>query len=81
MTLFGPDDKKCNFGIKERNKKKILENNGIKCEVIPAKINEEQIKESLLETNATPELISKNLDRIKRQKKLVEKKHGRTRVR
>ncbi|MAH03080.1 MAG: septum formation protein Maf [Candidatus Pelagibacter sp.] len=56
-------------------RKKILENNGIKCEVIPAKINEEQIKESLLETNATPELISKNLAELK-AKKISEKKHG-----
>jgi len=56
-------------------RKKILENNGIKCEVIPAKINEDQIKESLLETNATPELISKNLAELK-AKKISEKKHG-----
>jgi septum formation protein len=56
-------------------RKKILENNGIKCEVIPAKINENQIKESLLETNATLELISKNLAELK-AKKISEKKHG-----
>ena len=56
-------------------RKKILENNGIKCEVIPAKINEDQIKESLLETNATPELISKNLAELKANK-ISEKKHG-----
>ncbi len=56
-------------------RKKILENNGIKCEVIPAKINEDQIKESLLEINATPELISKNLAELK-AKKISEKKHG-----
>ena len=56
-------------------RKKILENNGIKCEVIPAKINEDQIKESLLKTNATPELISKNLAELK-AKKISEKKHG-----
>jgi len=56
-------------------RKKILENNGIKCEAIPAKINEDQIKESLLETNATPELISKNLAELK-AKKISEKKNG-----
>ena len=56
-------------------RKKILENNGIKCEVIPAKINEDQIKESLLETSATPELISKNLAELKANK-ISEKKHG-----
>ena len=56
-------------------RKKILENNGIKCEAIPAKINEDQIKESLLETNTTPELISKNLAELKANK-ISEKKHG-----
>jgi len=56
-------------------RKKILENNGVKCEVIPANINEDQIKESLLETNTTPELISKNLAELK-AKKISEKKHG-----
>ncbi len=56
-------------------RKKILENNGIKCEVIPAKINEDQIKESLLETNTTPELISKSLAELKANK-ISEKKRG-----
>jgi septum formation protein len=56
-------------------RKKILENNGIKCEVVPAKISEGQIKESLLETGATPELISKNLAELKANK-ISEKKHG-----
>ena len=59
---------------KSEIRKKILEKNGIKCEVIPAKINEDQIKESLLETNATPELISKNLAELKANK-ISEKKH------
>jgi septum formation protein len=56
-------------------RKKILENNGIKCEVVPAKINEDQIKKSLLETGGTPELISKNLAELKANK-ISEKKHG-----
>jgi septum formation protein len=56
-------------------RKKILENNGIKCEVIPAKVNEDQIKSSLLETITTPELISKNLAESKANK-ISEKKHG-----
>ena len=56
-------------------RKKILENNGIRCEAIPSKINEDQIKESLLETNTTPELISKNLAELKANK-ISEKKHG-----
>ena len=55
-------------------RKKILENNGIKCEVIPAKVNEDQIKESLLETNNSPELISKNLAELKANK-ISKKKH------
>jgi septum formation protein len=56
-------------------RKKMLENNGIKCEVIPAKINEDQIKKSLLETNTTPEIISKNLAELKANK-ISEKKYG-----
>ncbi len=56
-------------------RKKILENNGIKCEAVPAKINEDQIKGLLLETNTTPELISKNLAEIKANK-ISEKKRG-----
>ena len=58
---------------KSEVRKKILEKNGIKCEVILAKINEDQIKESLLETSATPELISKNLAELKANK-ISEKK-------
>ena len=56
-------------------RKKILENNGIKCEVIPAEINEEQIKGALLKTGATPELISKNLAELKANK-ISEKKYS-----
>jgi len=56
-------------------RKKILENNGIKCEIIPAKINEDQIKELLLETSTTPELISKKLAELKANK-ISEKKYG-----
>ena len=55
-------------------RKKILEKNGIKCRVIPAKIDENQIKESLIEANATPELISKNLAELKANK-ISDKKH------
>ena len=49
-------------------RKKILEKNSIKCKVIPAEINEDQIKESLLEAKATPEYISKNLAELKANK-------------
>ena len=55
-------------------RKKILEKNGIKCKVIPSKVDEDQIKEALLEANATPELISKNLAELKANK-ISEKKH------
>ena len=65
--------KKIILASKSKIRKKILEKNGIKCKVIPAKINEDQIKESLLETNTTPELISKNLAELKANK-ISEKK-------
>jgi len=49
-------------------RKKILEENNINCEVVPADIDEEPIKESLLKINATPEIISKNLAELKANK-------------
>ena len=55
-------------------RKKILNQNGITCEVIPANIDEEQVKESLLKEKATPEIISKNLAELKANK-ISEKKH------
>ena len=55
-------------------RKKILNKNGINCEVIPANIDEDQIKESLLKEKATPEIISKNLAELKANK-ISEKKH------
>ena len=54
-------------------RKKILEENGINCEVIPANIDEDQIKKSLLKEKATPKLISKNLAELKANK-ISEKK-------
>ena len=56
-------------GVRE----KILNQNGIKCEVVPANIDEDQIKESLLEEKITPEIISKNLAELKANK-ISEKK-------
>ena len=56
-------------------RKKILEENGIKCAVFPAKIDEDLIKKSLLEANATPEIISKNLAELKANK-VSQKKNG-----
>ena len=49
-------------------RKKILNENGINCEVLPANIDEEQVKESLLKEKATPEIISKNLAELKANK-------------
>ena len=56
-------------------RKKILNQNGINCEVIPANIDEDQIKESLLKEKATPEIISKNLAELKANK-VSEKKYN-----
>jgi len=53
---------------KSRVRKKILNENGIKCEVMPANIDENQIKESLLEEKASPKIISKNLAELKANK-------------
>ena len=49
-------------------RKKILNKNGINCEVLPANIDEDQVKESLLKEKATPEIISKNLAELKANK-------------
>ena len=49
-------------------RKKILEQNGIVCDVEPANIDEDQVKESLLQEKATPKIISKNLAELKANK-------------
>jgi|TARA_B100001079_G_scaffold103372_1_gene88729 septum formation protein len=56
-------------------RKKILDQNGIGCEVIPANIDEELIKDSLLKEKASPETISKNLAEFKANK-VSKKKHN-----
>ena len=56
-------------------RKKILNKNGINCEVVPANVDEDQVKESLLQEKATPEIISKNLAELKANK-VSEKKHN-----
>ena len=53
---------------KSEVRKKILEENGIKCTVKPSNIDEDLIKESLLKENTTPKLISKNLAELKANK-------------
>jgi len=58
---------------KSEIRKKILQSNGINVEVIPANIDEDMVKKSLLKEGATPELISKNLAELKANK-ISEKK-------
>ena len=53
---------------KSEVRKKILNENGINCEIIPANIDEESIKESLLKKKETPKTISKNLAELKANK-------------
>ena len=59
---------------KSEIRKKILNKNGINCQVIPANVDEDEVKKSLLEEKATPEIISKNLAELKANK-ISEKKH------
>jgi septum formation protein len=49
-------------------RKKILNDNGIICDVIPSNVDEDQVKESLLNEKATPKIISKNLAELKANK-------------
>ena len=49
-------------------RKVILNKNGIDCTAIPSNIDEDQIKESLIKENASPEIISKNLAELKANK-------------
>ena len=53
---------------KSRVRKKILDKNSINCEVVPANVDEELIKESLLKEKETPRIISKNLAELKANK-------------
>ena len=49
-------------------RKKILEENKIKCTVAHSNVDEESIKESLLKEKVTPTIISKNLAELKANK-------------
>ena len=53
---------------KSEIRKKILDENNIRCEVIPSNLNEDQVKESLIKEKASPEIISKNLAELKANK-------------
>ena len=56
-------------------RKKILEENQIKCIVEPSNVDEDSVKNSLLKENATPEIISKNLAELKANK-ISQKRNG-----
>jgi septum formation protein len=49
-------------------RKKILNQHGINCEVIPSNVDEDLVKESLLSEKETPKIISKNLAELKANK-------------
>ena len=53
---------------KSKVRKKILERNNISCDVKPSNVDEESVKESLLNEKASPEIISKNLAELKANK-------------
>jgi septum formation protein len=56
-------------------RKKILEENQIKCIVEYSNVDEDSVKESLLKKKATPEIISKNLAELKANK-VSQKRNG-----
>jgi len=60
--------KKIILASKSGVRKIILNNNGIVCEVIPSNVDEDQIKQALVEKKVTPRLISKNLAELKANK-------------
>ena len=60
--------KKIILASKSGVRKKILDQNNIICEVIPANVDEDAIKESLIKEKATPKIISKNLAEVKANK-------------
>ena len=57
-------------------RKKILNSNKVECEVMPANIDEEQIKESMLKEKASPKIISKNLAELKANKISMKNKNN-----
>ena len=53
---------------KSEVRKKILDENKITCSVEPSNLDEDEVKKSLINQGATPELISKNLAELKANK-------------
>tara|TARA_Y100001970_G_scaffold260793_1_gene343207 strand:+ start:341 stop:922 length:582 start_codon:yes stop_codon:yes gene_type:complete len=60
---------------KSKVRKEILNKNNITCIVEPSNIDEDMVKESLLNEGANPEVISKNLAELKANK-ISQKKYG-----
>ena len=60
---------------KSKVRKEILNKNNISCIVEPSNVDEDLVKESLLNEGATPEIISKNLAELKANK-ISKKKNG-----
>ena len=60
---------------KSEVRKKILDENNIKCTVEPSNLDEDEVKKSLINQGATPELIAKNLAELKANK-VSQKKIG-----
>ena len=53
---------------KSEVRKKLLDENNIKCVVEPSNLDEDEVKKSLINQGATPEIISKNLAELKANK-------------
>ena len=60
---------------KSEVRKKILDENKIDCTVEPSNLDEDEVKKSLINQGATPELIAKNLAELKANK-VSQKKLG-----
>ena len=58
---------------KSKVRKEILDNNNIISQVEPSSVDEDLIKKNLLDRNASPELISKNLAELKANKVSLQK--------
>ena len=65
--------KKVVLASKSKVRKEILSLNGIECEVVPSNVDEDEIKNSLISTGATPLIISKNLAEVKANKVSMKK--------
>ena len=61
-------DRKIILASKSKVRKKILDDNNIKCTVQPSNVDEDAVKESLDKQSASPEVISKNLAELKSNK-------------